>query len=366
MPQSDQPDHPNPSHPSEPFLTRLLTTPGPSGDEMTAARVWRAEARTFADEVFADVRGNSYALLHNAGPRVLLAGHIDEIGLMISYIDEEGFLYFDAVGGWDAQVLVGQRVRLPGQAGQPATTIGVIGQKPIHLKRDDERTSAMKLDGLWIDIGARTRAEAEEYVSVGTVGVIDAPPCELPNRRIVSRGLDNRIGAFIVLEVLRRLEQARPVASVAAVATTQEETTLTGAMVAAFRFDPHVALIVDVTYATDHPESNRRRDGDVKLGGGPVFSRGGANSPLLYDRLLAVARHEQIPYSLQITPRFTNTDADAIHCVRGGVATALVSIPSRYLHSPSEMVALEDAEQTIRLLVALVQTLQSADEFIPE
>lgn len=344
------------------FLKQLLSTPGPSGDEEAAARVWRAEAATFADTVRADASGNSYAILEGPGPRVLLAGHIDEIGLMVTYIDAEGFLAFGAIGGWDAQVLVGQRVRLLGPAGE---VIGVVGKKPIHLLKPEDRSQASTIERLWIDIGVDSRDEALAHVSVGTVGVIDAPLYDLPRGRLVSRSLDDRVGAFVVLEALRLLSQDRPRAHVAAVATAQEEITFAGAMTAAFSFDPHVAIAVDVTFSTDHPESDKRKDGDVKLGGGPVLSRGSANSPLVFRRLVEVAEREQIGYALQMTPRYSGTDADAIHKARGGIATGVVSIPTRYLHSPNEMVALSDVEQAARLIAAFVRSVGREDEFIP-
>jgi endoglucanase len=218
---------------------------------------------------------------------------------------------------------------------------------------------------MWIDIGADSRDEALERVRVGSVGVIDAPVYELPHGRIVSRSLDNRIGAFTVLEALRLLSEDRPAASVAAVATAQEEITFAGAATAAFHFDPQVAIAVDVTFATDHPESDKHQHGDVKLGGGPVLSRGSANSPLVYTRLVKVAEEAGIAYSVQINPRYTGTDADAIHKSRGGVATGVVSIPNRYMHSPNEMIALADVEAAARLIAAFVRSIASADEFVP-
>jgi endoglucanase len=261
-------------------------------------------------------------------------------------------------------VLVGQRVLLLGEQGR---RIGVVGKKSIHLQQGEERSKASKIEGLWLDMGTKSRDEVlEQGVQVGTVGVIDAPLHELPNGRIVSRSLDNRIGAFIVLEALRLLAQDRPAVSVAAVATAQEETGAVGAGPAAFGYDPHTALVVDVTWATDHPASNRRKDGDVSLGGGAVLSRGAANSPLVYDRLLEVARRESIPCCLQITPRRTGTDADSIAYARAGVATGLISVPSRYMHSPNEMVDLADVEHITRLIAAFVRSVQSEREFIPQ
>ena len=345
------------------FLRQLLATPGPSGDEAAAARLWREYAGGFADRVWADVRGNSYAALDGSGPRVLLAGHIDEIGLMITHIDDDGFLSFAGVGGWDSQVLVGQRIRLLGKQGE---LIGVIGKKPIHLMKGDERERASKIEDMWIDIGVRSKAEARELVRVGSVGVIDGTIYELPHRRIVSRGLDNRIGAFTVVEALRLLSEDRPQASVAAVATSQEEVgDFVGARTAAFSFDPQVAIVVDVTFATDHPDANKRRQGDVSLGGGPVIERGSANSPVVYDMLLAIAEREQIAYSVGVSPAYTGTDADAIHMARGGVAVGVVSIPNRYMHSPSEMIQLDDVENAARLIAAFVRDLSAATDLIP-
>ncbi|MBK9712649.1 MAG: M42 family metallopeptidase [Kouleothrix sp.] len=345
------------------FLKRLLATPGPSGDEAAAARLWREYAGGFADRVWGDVRGSSYAVLEGGAPRVLLAGHIDEIGVMVTYVDDEGFLSFAGVGGWDTQVLVGQRVRLLGKAGD---VLGVIGKKPIHLLKPDERERASRIDDLWIDIGARGRAEAQERVRVGTVGVIDGPVHELPNRRIVSRGLDNRIGAFTVVEALRLLAEQRPQATVAAVATAQEEVgDFVGARTAAFSFEPQAAIVVDVTFATDHPDSNKKRYGDVRLGGGPVIERGSSNSPVVYEMLLAVAEREGIPYSVSVSPSTTGTDADGIHLSRGGVATAVVSIPNRYMHSPSEMIQLDDVENAARLIAGFVRALSAETDFIP-
>ena len=346
------------------FLKNLLSAPGPSSEEALPARVWREEAKSFADAVWADVRGNSFAELKGSGPRVLLAGHIDEIGFMVSSIDGEGYLYFSPIGGWDPQVLVGQRVILLGTEGE---VIGVIGKKPIHLMKGDERERASRIDGMWIDIGANSREEAEERVSIGTVGVIDAPVHEFPHGRIVSRALDNRIGAFTVLEALRLLSQDRPSASVAAVATTQEEIgNFSGALTAAFSYEADVAIAVDVTFATDHPESDKRQYGDVKLGGGPVLSRGSANSPLAYQRLVDLARKHAIPFSVQITPRYTGTDADGIYAARKGVATAVISIPNRYMHSPNEMIDLADVRYAAQLIAEFVRSIQSVSEFIPE
>jgi putative aminopeptidase FrvX len=344
------------------FLKRLLSVPGPAPDEAAAARIWRDEAGTFADRVWGDVRGNAFAALDGGPLRVLLSGHIDEIGVMVSHIDDDGFLYFSGVGGWDTQVLVGQRIRLKGRNGD---VIGVIGKKPIHLMKPADREKVSTIDDLWIDIGVKSKAEATELLRIGTTGVIDAGVYEFPHGRIASRSIDNRIGAYTVLEALRLLAQDRPQATVAAVAAAQEEITLGGAHVAAFSFDPQVAVVVDVTFATDHPGADKRQQGDVKLGGGPVIARGSAGSPVLFDMIVGIAEREQIPHVVQITPRYTGTDADAIHIARGGIATVIVSIPNRYMHSPNEMIAIDDVAHAAKLIAALVRTLNEDTNLIP-
>lgn len=345
------------------FLKTLLATPGPSGDEAAAAGLWRSYASGFADRVWGDVRGNAYAALDGGAPRVLLAGHIDEIGIVVTYIDDDGFLSFAGIGGWDSQVLVGQRVRLLGKQGP---LIGVIGKRPIHLIKSDERDHATKIEDLWIDIGVRSKAEARACVRVGTAGVIDGALHELPHRRIVSRGLDNRIGAFTVVEALRLLAAERPQASVAAVATSQEEVgDFVGARTAAYSFEPQVAIVVDLTFATDHPDSNKKRQGEVGLGSGPMIERGSSNSPVVYEMLIAIAEREGIPYSVGVSPSFTGTDADAIHLARGGVATAVVAIPNRYMHSPNEMIQLDDVEHAAQLIAAFVRSLTPTTDFVP-
>ncbi len=345
------------------FFKHLLAIPGAAPDEAAAARAWRTEAATFADRTWGDVRGNAFAALDGGSPRVLLAGHIDEIGVMITHIDDDGYLFFSGVGGWDSQVLVGQRIRLKGRS---ADVIGVIGKKAIHLMKPEDRSKVSTIEDLWIDIGATTKVEALERIRIGATGVIDGEVHEFPHGRIVSRSVDNRVGALTVLEALRLLAADRPQATVAAVASAQEEITLGGAQVAAFSFDPQVAIAVDVTHASDYPGADKRQNGDIRLGGGPVISRGSAGSPVLFEMLIAVAEREGIPYSVQSSPRYTGTDADSIHIARGGIATAIISIPNRYMHSPNEMIALEDVDNAAKLIAAFVRTLDATTSFIPE
>jgi endoglucanase len=347
------------------FLTRLLDAPGPSGFETLPARVWREEVSSFASVVSTDVSGNSIAGVQPEGtPRVMFAGHIDEIGLMIVHIDDDGYLYFSTIGGWDAQVLVGQRV-LIATKDQPVP--GVIGRRPVHLMASEDRDKVVKPAELWIDIGATDKKTASKRVRVGDPAVLASSTLELPGKRLISRSIDNRIGAFVVAEALRLLARRKPKAAVFAVATTQEEIGWSGggARTSATGIDPQVAIVVDVTHATDHPGAEKKQHGDTKLGGGPVLSRGSAVNPVVFELLVETAEAESIPFALQAAPRDTGTDADAIHTARQGIATGLVSVPNRYMHSPNEMVDLKDLERAAKLLAAFARRVTARTDFTP-
>jgi putative aminopeptidase FrvX len=344
------------------FLKTLLDSPGPSGFESAPAKVWRAEASRFAT-VRSDVIGNSIAeVVGSGGPTILLAGHIDEIGVIVTWIDDNGFAYIEGIGGWDTQVLVGQRIRFLGRAGE---VYGVVGKKPIHLMKPDERDKVTKFPDLWVDIGAMTRDEAAARLSVGDCGVLDAKVTDMPNNRIVSRSIDDRIGAFIVLEALRRYAAAPGAARVVAVATCQEEIGYSGggARVAAQAIGPQMAIAVDVTFATDHPGIEKKEVGEHKLGGGPVLTRGSVTSPVVFRLLRDTADALEIPYSLNAAGRSTSTDADAIQLAREGVATGLVSIPNRYMHSPNEMVSLDDLDRAATLIAEVCRRVDSSTDF---
>lgn len=344
------------------FLRRLLDAPGPSGFESAPARAWREEAATFA-EVSADVAGNSTAVVNPGGPfTIMLAGHVDEIGVIVTWIDDDGFVFIAPIGGWDTQVLVGQRLRFMGRDGD---VFGVVGRKPIHVIKPDARDKAAKFEDLWVDIGATSRGDAESRLGVGDAGVIDARLLELPNRRIASRAVDDRIGAYIVLEALRQYGAEPGEASVAAVATTQEEIGLHGggALVAAGRLGPRMAIAVDVTHATDHPTAEKKESGDHRLGGGPVLARGSIVSPVAFAVLRDAAARAGIPVTVQAAGRDTSTDADFIHLAREGIATALVSIPNRYMHSPVEMVSLDDVDRAAQLIAEACRSVTAATDF---
>ncbi len=349
------------------FLKKLLDTPGPSGFEQAPARLWRDEVATFADDVRADVHGNSVAAVNPKGkPRLMFAGHIDEIGVQITHIDEDGFLYFSGIGGWDSQVLVGQRVLLLGREG---AVHGVVGKKAIHHLKKEDLDRVTKVIDLWIDIGAANRDEAASRIRIGDAGVIDSRVEEYPNNRIVSRSLDNRIGAFVAAEALRRLASQRPKhAAVFAVASTREEIAWTGsgARTSAIGIEPDVALVIDVTHATDYPGADKKHSGDHKLGGGVVLTRGSSVSPLVFDLLVECAEQAKLPYTIQAAPRDTGTDADAIYNAMRGIPTGLVSVPNRYMHSPNEMVALQDLDRAAELLAAFARRLEPGTDFIPQ
>jgi putative aminopeptidase FrvX len=341
------------------FLKQLLAAPGPSSFESRPAALWREQAKSYGAGLQTDAYGNSFARFNpEKKPRVMLAGHIDEIGLIITYIDNEGLLYFKGIGGWDSQQLVGQRVRV---MGYKADIIGVIGKKPIHLMEAEERKKVSQIEDLWIDIGAKGAKEAKKHVRVGDAAVIEQPFLELLNGRIASKAIDNRIGAYIVLEAARRAAKGK--AEVVAVATIQEEIGHIGAGVAAFGLEPDLAIAVDVTHATDVPNINKKQVGDVPLGSGPSLNIGSIVHRGVFNRLIEVAEAKGIPYTIEAAPSRTATDGDDIAKARSGVPTAVVSIPNRYMHSANEVIDLADLEQVIALITAFILSLDKKTVF---
>jgi len=332
------------------LLIRLLDAPGPSGHEGAAAAVWRAAAEGFADRTWADVQGNSFAEINSgSAPTVMLAGHADEIGLMVHHIDDEGFLWVVGVGGWDPQVLVGQRVDVLTGEGVVA---GVVGRRAVHLIKGDDATKAVKLKDLWIDIGAGTGAQAKARVSIGDVAVIRSDTVNLGDDLLAARSIDNRVGAVVVLESLRRAAKRGCQAHIVAVATVQEEIGYVaggGARTGAFGLDPQVGIVVDVTHATDHPTIEKTEHGDIRLGKGPVLARGAAINRTVFA--------EGIDVQIQAVPAMTGTDADAVRMSRAGVAVGLVSIANRYMHSPNQLVSIADVDQTADVIASYLSGL---------
>lgn len=351
-------------HQAYEFLLRLLQSPGPSGFETGPARLWRAQATTYGAEVSCDVVGNSFAVFNPEGaPTVLLVGHLDEIGVIAHYIDDDGFIYISPIGGWDPQVLVGQRIRF---LGRDSEVVGVVGRKPIHLIPAKERGKAALISDLWVDVGATSRTDAERLVAIGDPGVIDTPIVKLANRRLACRSIDNRVGAYVVLEAARRYGERPGAPRVVAAAVAQEEIGHRGggALVGAQRFRPLMAIVVDVTFATDHPSAEKKELGSCPIGGGPSIGRGGPLSASVFSLLTSTAQTHAILFSVQANGGPTGTDADAVARAGTGVAVGLVSIPNRYMHSPNELVSLDDLDSAIRLLSESVRNTPTVTDLL--
>src|SRR4051794_26106443 len=337
-------------------LHKLLTAAGPSGYEQAPAAVFRDAASAFAEVTF-DTVGSTVARVPGTGTGKSLAivGHIDEIGLIVHHIDDDGFLWFTGVGGWDPIVLVGQRVELATRAG---VVPGVVGKRPIHLMKEDDRKKVPQLKDLHIDIGAASGEEARRLVRIGDVAVIAGEPVELPGNRFVSRSMDNRLGCYVALEAARLVaaEGGAP-GDVYAVAVSQEEITFGGARTTAYSLRPDIAIAVDVTFATDQPGVDEKEVGRHKFGTGAVLTRGSTLDPTLFELLHDAGEAEGIPFTVAASARGTGTDADAFHISRGGIPSAVVSVPLRYMHSPVEMVQLDDVEACARLIAAFARRL---------
>lgn len=341
----------------------LLSAAGPSGHETEPARVWR-EGCSFADEVGADAVGSSFARVRGTGSgrSLIVVGHIDEIGIHVTHIEDGGFLRFGDVGGWDPLVLVGQRVRIATRNGP---IIGVIARKPIHLMQGDDRKQAPEIKHLHVDIGAADGDEARELVRIGDAGVIDVGPLQLRSDRIVARAIDNRVGCFVAAEAARLVaERGGAAGDVTALAVAQEETSFGGSRTSAYAQDPDVAIAVDVTFSTDQPGVELGSMTKHEMGSGPVISRGTSLHPAVFELLYEAGEAEEIPFTVESVGRATGTDADAIHLSRSGVPTGLVSVPCRYMHSPVEMVSLADIDAAARLIAAFAMRLAPDASFL--
>lgn len=348
------------------FLFDLLNTPSPTGWETGGQRVWAKQVRGFADRVENDSYGTAWATLESRGKkakRVMLEAHADEIGFIVKQITKDGFLRLDRVGGSDTATARGRRIHFLGEKG---TVIGVIGNTAIHLRKDKTDEKSPKIHELYVDVGASSAEEVAKLgLRVGIPGVYADGAEEFGKNRLVGRALDNRLGGFIIAQVLARLAKARtkPGASVIAVNAVQEEIGGHGARMAAYRLMPDVCIVLDVTHATDTPGIEHAVHGEVKLGAGPTITHGTCNHPNVVKRLLDVAAEQKIPIQHESSSRYSGTDTDVIFNVREGIPSALVSLPLRYMHSVVEMADLADVEKTIELLVRFVESVGEDDDF---
>ncbi len=345
------------------FFKKILETPSPSGYESPLQEIVRDYMAEFADEVRTDFHGNVIAVKNPDAPlRVMLAGHCDQIGLILQHIDDDGFLYVQPIGGWDPMQLIGQRMTV-WAAGGPV--FGVIARKPIHLLTDEERKKVPKIKDLWLDIGAANKEEADDLVRIGDPITVELGFTEACNGRGVSPAMDDKAGAWVVIEALRRVDKSKLNCALYAVSTVQEELGLRGAKTSSFGIDPQIGVAVDVTFATDCPTIEKKEEGDIKLGAGPVVYRGPNMNPRVVASLIAAADASEIPYQLAAEGRATGTDANAMQVNRAGVATALVSIPNRYMHSPVEMIALDDIDKAADLLARFAERLSADIKLTP-
>src|SRR6478609_271149 len=334
------------------FLITLLETPSPSGYERPIQDVVRAYVADFADSVTTDLHGNVIAAKNPDAPvRVMFAGHCDQIGMLVSHFHDQGFLHAQTIGGWDPQQLIGQRMTVWTAAGPVAA---VISRKPIHLLTDEERKQVVKLEDLWLDIGAKTKDEAKELVRIGDPVTLKLGFQEMRNGLANSPAMDNKCGLWVVIEALRRAAKRDLKVGLFAVSTVAEEIGLRGAQTSAFGIDPQVGIAVDVTHATDCPTIDKRQQGDISLGNGPVIFRGPNMNPVVVDRLVNTAKDKLIAYQMSASGRAVPNDANALQLNRAGVATGLVSLPNRYMHSAVEMVSLEEIDRADDLLAEFV------------
>jgi putative aminopeptidase FrvX len=345
------------------FLRTLVNTPSPVGHETRGQRVWLDYVKKFADETFSDAYGNCVAVLNKGGgPRIMLAAHADEIAMSVNYIDENGFIYVRRMGGVDAAITKAQRVVIHTRGG---AVKGVVGNVAPHLMKTEADPKPPKIHDLFIDIGVASRKEAEKLVRVGDAITLTDEFDILRGDLVVARAFDNRIGTFAVAEALRLLRESKLKlnAEICGVANVQEEVGLLGARQIAYSLMPDTALVVDVTHATDYPTVSKTQHGDIKLGKGPTLTHGGCNHPEVVKRLEEVAARKKIPLQHEATSSSTGTDTDAIFWTRGGIASALISLPNRYMHSPVEVVNLKDLEMIPELMAGFVLSLKRGEKF---
>lgn len=346
------------------FFQTILETPSPSGYESGLQRIVRDYAAGFADDIRTDLHGNVIVVKNPDAPlRVMLAGHCDQIGLIVQHIDDDGFLYVQPIGGWDTEMLIGQRMIVWAGSGP---VFGVIARKPIHLLNEEERKQVPKMKDLWLDIGATNKEDATKTVRIGDPVTVELGFRAMRNDLAVSPAMDDKAGCWVVIEAMRRACQSgKLTCGLYAVSTVQEELGLRGARTSAFGVDPQVGIAVDVTHATDCPTIEKKEEGDIRLGRGPVIHRGPNMNPKVVDRLIQAAGQNEIGYQLAASARATGTDANAIQINRAGVATGLISIPNRYMHSPVEMISLSDMDRAADLLARFAEGIDASAQFTP-
>jgi tetrahedral aminopeptidase len=337
------------------FFKQVVETTGPSGYEQETQRVWRERVQGVADSIKVDSLGNAIAVLNPDGdPSVLIDAHIDEIGFIVRYIDDDGYIYWSSIGGFDPSTLAGNRVSIVGKNGP---VYGVMGRKPIHLLDQDERKRAPELKNMWIDIGVSSREEAEALLSIGDAGGRASGMHRLQGNLVTANSLDDRIGSYVLAESFRNLGSSRPQAAVYAASAVQEEIGLRGARVSAYDANATIGIALEVTWTSDHPQAPKTELGSVKVGEGPVIFRGANTNPRVFERLVAAADAAGAPYQIDAIAGGTPTDQNAMQMSRSGMATGLVSVPTRYLHTASEVASTDDIDAAVAIVTQFVQDL---------
>jgi tetrahedral aminopeptidase len=345
------------------FLQRLVETTGPSGYEAAAQAVWCDRVRDAAASLTVDALGNAIAVMNPDGrPRVMIEGHVDEIGFQVKHIDENGYLYFHPIGGFDPTTLAGNRVRIQGTKGP---VLGVIGRKPVHLVDPEERKRAPELKSMWIDIGVGSREEAEALLAVGDAGGRAAGMERLQGNLVTSNSLDDRVGCYVAAETFRALAGQTFPACLLAVSSVQEEIGLRGARVSSYTANADIGIALEVTWTSDHPESSKTELGDIRVGGGPTIFRGVNTNPHVFERLVAAAEAEGVPYQVDVYASGSPTDGKEMQVSRSGMAVCIMSVPTRYLHTQSEVTSLADIDATVTILTRFVRDLDASVDLTP-
>ncbi len=344
------------------YLFDLLAVPSPSGFESPAQDITKAYLKGACDEISGDINGNLIAFKKGSGnKKIMIVGHADEIGFMINYIDESGYIYVKTLGGFDVNLLPGLRVDIHNAK---QVVRGIIGKKPIHMMRGSDDNAKLKIEDLWIDIGAKDKDDALSRVSIGDIITYSSQIEFLSDDLIASKATDNKVGVYVAAAVMQELAKKKIKANYYAVASVGEETTMKGAGTSAYVIQPDIAIAVDVTFTSDIPGADKRVYGDVGLGKGPTLTLGAALHPAVNNRLIELARKHDIPIQIEISPSRTGTDADAIHASRAGTATAVIGIPNRYMHSPNEVVSLGDLDKAVKLLTEFVKSIDDKFELV--